>query len=453
MKTDLNERCETYPLERTPPLASVAARLVRHWDKLRTKAPSLLAVGDQAVVSGVSFLTAAIIGRTTSTDEMGLYYLMLSIVMIVLGIQEQVVAAPYIIYSKRGKSGQELAEYYGSAWLHHGVLTLVAVVALAAGAAAFALAGAGSLASGLAIVAAVSPLLLLREGIRRFSIANLDITAALAVDCVVAAMQLAALLAISRWGSLSIWSIYAVMGGACGLAAMAWYALAEKPAVSFRRDRVKGDWKHNWGFSRWALKSYLIGNTTPQIMPWIVGLAAGTAATGVLGACVTLVGVSNIFILGVANLLTPRAALAASEGGGPELIRVLSRAALLVGLALGSFCLFVAATGDLLAVLAYREQYQGTGMILLFLALAMLMSGLGMIAGNGLWAIDRPRANFFGDLCGFSVTLLAAVLLVAPWGALGAAAAALLGASTATVVRGLMLFRFLATYRLQPKAS
>jgi O-antigen/teichoic acid export membrane protein len=445
----LNERSETLPPNRVSLAAGLAVQIAAQWRRLCTKAPSLTAVGDQAVVSAASFLTATIIGRTTSTDEMGLYYLTLSIMLIVSGIQEQAVTAPYMIYSKRGKSGQELAEYYGSAWLHHGVLTLATVLAVAVGAMVVAIAGAGKLASGLAIVAAVSPLILLREGIRRFSIANLDVAVALAIDCAVAVLQLGALLAISKWGSLSLWSVYTVMGGACGLAALAWYLLAEKPAVSFRRERVRADWVHNWGFVSWALRGYLIGNTTPQIMPWIVGLSAGTSATGVLGACGTLVGVSNIFVLGVGNLLTPGAALAMSEGGAAELVRVLSRAALLVGLALGSFCLFIAATGDLLAVLVYGEQYQGTGMILLLLALAMLMNGMGMILGNGLWAIDRPRANFVGDLCGFGVTLLAAAILVVPWGALGAAAAALVGTSTATVVRGLMLYRSLATFRRQ----
>jgi O-antigen/teichoic acid export membrane protein len=445
----LNERCETLPPKRASLSTGVAVQIAAQWRRLRTKAPSLLTVGDQAVVSGVSFLTATIIGRTTSTDQMGLYYLTLSIMLIVLGVHEEVVTAPYTIYSKRGKAGQELAEYYGSAWLHTGVLALVSALAVAASAVVFVMAGAGKLASGLAIVAAISPLILLREGIRRFSIANLDITVALAIDCAVAVLQLGALLAISKWGSLSIWSIYFVMGGACGLVALAWYLLAEKPAMRFRRERVWADWVHNWAFARWALRSYLIGSTTPQIMPWIVGLTAGASATGVLGACGTLVGVGTVLVRGVDNLLIPRAALAVYEGGAVELVHVLSRTALLVGLTLGSFCLFVAATGDLLAVVVYGEQYQGTGMILLLLALAMLMTGMGMIFGNGLWVIDRPRANFVGDLCGFGVTLLAAAILIAPWGALGAAAVALAGTSTATVVRGLMLYRSLATFRMQ----
>src|SRR4051812_33113366 len=80
-----------------------------------------LAVFDQGVVSGTSFATSVLLARCVSREELGGYYLALSVFYFARGIQEQLVSAPYMIYCGR-KSAAELAEYAGSALLHQCVL-------------------------------------------------------------------------------------------------------------------------------------------------------------------------------------------------------------------------------------------------------------------------------------------------------------------------------------------
>ena len=47
------------------------------------------AVLDQAVVSGTSFATSVLLGRFASQQELGVYYLALSVVYFARGVQEQ----------------------------------------------------------------------------------------------------------------------------------------------------------------------------------------------------------------------------------------------------------------------------------------------------------------------------------------------------------------------------
>ena len=61
----------------------------------------LLSIFDQAIFSGTSFLTAVLIGRATSPGQLGTYYLVLSIVLVISSVQDQLISAPYVIYSKR----------------------------------------------------------------------------------------------------------------------------------------------------------------------------------------------------------------------------------------------------------------------------------------------------------------------------------------------------------------
>ena len=89
------------------------------------------------------------------------------------------------------------------------------------------------------------------------------------------------------------------------------------------------DWIHNWRFGRWALASQLLSSTTPYVMPWVIAVTHGEAQTGLLGACSTLVGFPNMFLMGLCNFLSPRTAQAYAHGGLAELRSVLLKTALL----------------------------------------------------------------------------------------------------------------------------
>jgi O-antigen/teichoic acid export membrane protein len=397
----------------------------------------LLSLADQAIVSATSFATMVIIGRATSPGELGIYCLVASIVFFTVGVQEQIVSTPYTIYSKR-RQGQDLATYAGSVWIHHFVLTAIGAALLAAVAVGVSFGSAGGIAPALWGLLAAGPFILLREWTRRFSFANLRIVPALALDMTVAVVQLGGLMLLWHLDALSIFNIVAVIGIACAIACVGWYSL-DRTAVLFDATRCKSDWIQNWSLARWAVQSYVVGNTTSFVMPWILALAVGTTAAGVFGACNTLINISNVFLVSVDRVLTPRAARAFARGGGDDLKRVLLAGAWIVLPVLGAFCLVVFAIGGQLAAFVYGEQYRGHVLTLAALAAVMFMNGVGMIAGTGLWAIDRPRTNFAASVVNLVVTIASALVLIVPFGAAGAALSILAGTSTGSIVQAIRL--------------
>ena len=70
----------------------------------------MLAVVDQGVVSGTSFLTSVIIGRLGSQEDLGVYSLSLSLVMLLRGVQGELVCSPYTVYCNRHE-GAALPSY------------------------------------------------------------------------------------------------------------------------------------------------------------------------------------------------------------------------------------------------------------------------------------------------------------------------------------------------------
>src|SRR5262245_43944882 len=93
--SDIEQRQLSYPL------SGITARAFAVVRRFPLAAKGVLAIFDQALYSGTSFLSAVLVGRTTSPDHLGQYYLVLSIVLVIAGVLEQLVAAPYAVYSKR----------------------------------------------------------------------------------------------------------------------------------------------------------------------------------------------------------------------------------------------------------------------------------------------------------------------------------------------------------------
>ncbi len=384
------------------------------------------------------------IGRLCSKEDLGVFYLALTIVYLARGLQEHLVSAPYVVYCQN-HSGESRALYMGSSLLHQIALSLAALVALLGvlGLLSFGV-GPTGLESAAWILLGALPFLQLREFIRRLAIAHLEMRAATAIDVCVAVLQLGGLALLAWYGELSVTLAYVVMGAACAVACCGWL-LARRRALRFEWARAVSDWCHNWGFARWALASHMIGFGIPSFMPWIVTAVLGSGEAGALAACVSVVGTASMFMTGLAAYLIPRAAAAFARGNAAELLRVLRVAAGVYAGVLGAFAVLVLATGDFLLVLTFGTKYAGYGLTMGVLALGMVALSLGLTAGVGLWAIDRPKANLTADFCALAVTIVLILCLLRPLGVLGAALGDLAGKITGAAVRYRTFRRLLET--------
>ena len=399
-----------------------------------------LSIIDQALVSGTSFITSVILGRCTGREDLGLYYLALSVVLFVRGLQEQLVSAPYMIYCGRQQAADQ-PRYAASALLHQCLLSLLAMGGLAV-AAVFGWGPAG-LQSTFVVLLCAAPLLWMREFVRQMSFAHLDVRAAIVTDLTITLTQLGALCYLASSGSLTVGSTLAVMGICCGLASVSWLA-SGRQRFTLQWSAAWTDWRNNWTFSRWALASHVLACSSPYILPWVVAATHGERETGTLGACATLVGLSNMLLIGLANYLSPKAARAYAEHGLAELKRVLRQTALMFVVGLGTISVLAFLAGHHVAALVYGPEFIETRWIIGILSLSVLANSLGVTAGNGLWAMERPSASFFADLCSLIVVIAATATFVPLWGPIGAALAQFTGTASDAAIRGYTLRRTFA---------
>jgi O-antigen/teichoic acid export membrane protein len=410
-----------------------------------------LALADQAVVSGTSFITTIVIGRWCLPSELGVYSLGISLLVSWLAIQESLISLPYVIYRQRPLQGTP-PEHAGSSLAHNGLLSVLAIAVLMVTAMGLSARGAEpKLAAVTWALAGVVPFALLREFGRRFAFAHLHVARSLMLDLAVAAIQLAGLGWLAWTGRLSATTACAAIGAACALAGGAWLYLA-RGNFAFRADQVRATMEKSWRLGKWLFASQLTLSVQGYITYWLLAWVAGTAATGVYAACMSVVLFSNPFTMGISNILAPKAALALHEGGGARLQREVIRDSLLLGAAMALFCALVLLAGEEVIRLAYHgKEYDGHGHTVVVLALALLASAVGFPASNALACMERPRAIFWAGLFAVVVTVGLVYWLVVKWGLVGAAYGFLAGNVAGSVGRWIAFLALVP--RFGPKAD
>ncbi len=405
-------------------LTALRALFIRVW-ALAT-GNHALALADQAVVSGMNFLTTVVIARTTTPGELGEYAIALSVIASFVAVQESLLLLPYSI--RRHRPMGTLAEHAGSVLALSCIMSAVAAVVLAAVALGLTASGANGQLTGMTwVLMGVLPFALIREFGRRFAFAHLQVARALILDVAVAALQISVLAWLAWSGRMSAFAACGALGAAYGLTGMAWLCLArDRFVVAVRQLPI--NMRQSWELGKWLMAGKLTVQVQQYITYWLSITMLGAAVTGVYAACMSIVAFANPLVFGLGNILTPRSVLAWKNGGGSSLRRQAIRDALFYGAILAPFCAMVFVAGEGLMHLLYPGgEFAGKGNIVGVLSLGVLATALGMPASNALASMERPRAIVFAGAIGMIVSVTLVWVFMVQWGLAGAAIGVLTG--------------------------
>lgn len=398
-------------------------------------ARSILAIGGQGFASGTNFLTGVILGRAAGQEEYGLYFLCFTVLILTIELQSALIATPYMVYAPRMEK-DEKARYSGSILVHELFLCAILVpLVLIGGVVAWTGVGIPGLDAVLIALAGAISLALLRDWVRRFCFANMRMVTALLVDAAVMVLQLGGLALLAWLGLLRATTAYAVIGVAAGVAVMGWFV--------FNRDliRLRGiapwqDFLRNWAFGKWVVASAILWAVSMNLYPWLLAAFHGKAVTGMWAACMGVVALGNMLMMGIQNFLGPKIAQVYADHGRAGLWRFVLKAsgAFAVPMLVFSAVLFV--IGDPLVVLIYGDEYAGSGLALFVLSLNLLALMLAFNVSRGLFAIERADADFMVNFIPLAVLLTAGVALAREHGVMGAAHGLALANATGLLARG-----------------
>ena len=416
-------------------------RVARLYRLFLSNDDALVCLFDQGIVSVAGFATSVLIGRMAPA-ELGVYYIGLTLVLFARGFQQQLVSTPYTIYHHRQTDGG-MPAYRGSCLIQEcGFLIVTLIYVMLQILAAWMGWVSSEVVPSLLVLLLFMPAILMREIVRHYCFTHTKNVSVLGIDTAISVLQIGALFLLGYFEVLSGATAWVAIGASCVLTIAYWY-FKNGPAIEFQKNRVVDDLKQNWVFGKWAVSGQFVGSLPTYLLPWLLLIAAGTEGTGFFAACMTLVGVANIFNMGMMNYLTPKAAKVYVEEGNAGLQRVLLRMYLLFLIAVGGFGLLLAVFGEWIAISLFGSDYAGLQAVLTLLAVAKLLDGFSHTASGGLFAMEKIKANFGVDVILMLVTIAAAFLLIFPYGVVGAAWTTLIGAATSAVLRSGLVFKFL----------
>jgi O-antigen/teichoic acid export membrane protein len=385
-----------------------------------------LALIDCLIVGGTNFLTVLLLGRFAGPDDLGLFALVMTVFYLLLAAQESLITMPYTIFGVR--LTRVRSRQYAAAALCQSVVWSACVLSLLLIAAA-SLNFFGNDSNAARVVGAfsiVSPLWLLREFGRRYLFAHMEVAKVVVVSFVGGLAQLMLVCGFAYSGRLSAVSALMAIGIASGVSGLGWLWF-NRAAFQFNHRRWAYFALKNWVFGRWVIASHAAAVVAANMMPWLIVIWLGPAATGVYAACDAILRFANPIIVSVSNVITPRAAIGHNDGGKAELRRIVWNTSALLSLFLLAFSALLVVAGKWLLNESFGGDYAAHGNALVVLGISQLVAKLSLAPGRALLVLDRATANLRAEAAGLVTTFVAAILLIPVFGLLGAAFSQLAG--------------------------
>ena len=228
---------------------------------------SVLSIADQVVASATTFISGALVGHFCTKEEFGLYAIGFSLLTLLMTVQASLIATPFMIRI-HGLKKDDAKTFSGSSLIHQIVFCVPVSLCVAVAGGAMFLSNVAMGQTFLALGAALA-FLLLRDYVRQTCFARLAYTQALALDVLLALLQIGGLAALYISESLHAWSAFLVLGLACAITALHW-AVITRGERQIDRERITPDFMESWSNGKWLLASGLVWAVSMNLYAWIV---------------------------------------------------------------------------------------------------------------------------------------------------------------------------------------
>jgi O-antigen/teichoic acid export membrane protein len=396
---------------------------------------SFFALCDQGVVSATNFATAVIIGRVCGKAELGVYALAWTLISLTTEISAVLTTAPYTVFSPR-LSQRQRSRYLGSVLVHQLLLSLMFASTMVAGAVLGSWRGwlPNNVSSAVTTTAGVILFIGLREFVRRVSFAELKVGIALLVDVTACLVQAGGLLLLLHFGVLNASRTYALLGISSALVAVGWLTL-QWGAIRPGKRLYGRDLKRNWRFAKWVLGSCILSQFARYLYPWVLAAFHGTSVTGLWAACSAIVALGNPVALGLGNHVLPNISNVYVSSGTAAMRRQVHRSGLQFAALLMPVVLILAVWGERLVTGVYGKTYAGSAGVVFLLALNMLISSLMYPYSQGLFSLERAKADTLVNVVSVALLFTIGIAAVKSYAAVGAATALLVSTSITALIR------------------
>ena len=396
-----------------------------------------------------NFFASIAIARTCSKEQFGFYVLAFSVILFFISMLNSLVTSPYIVFSPRYEYDTK-AQYTGSTLVH--LLFLCAfsllVLLIATAFLYYCISDPEVITIAWAVIFAVS-FVIIREYARQTLFADLYVEQALILDLSVSFIYILGLYLLYTLNILSPSRAYLLLGGSCGIAVSVWIII-KRNRFCVCKGRIISDLKRNWHFGKWLFLTNLCVIASVQVYPWLLATFHGPVATAKFAVCFNVFFLINPLLLGLTNLIGPKAVRAFSKGNTLQLRNFISKVNLLWSVFMGIFVLVIFIFGESIVIFIYGSKYSGNGLLISILSLSQFMTSITFPLNQGLLAMEKSDVGFKSYLFALMCTAILGLWLARYYGPVGAAIGLLVGNTAASVFRFVSYNKCISSFTKNP---
>ncbi len=410
-------------------------------NRMFSMTPRTLALLDQCIVSGSSFLTLVVIGRFLAASEFGWFSLAMLATFFLANMHRAVFTQPMNVLGASESATQSSARVQQVLRAH--VLAIPLSVGLLVALSFWFFPDMPLLLACSAYIACFY----LQETARRFWYTQQKIERALRSDAISYGGQLLLLLGAGLFWQLDGAGAFLIMAVTSLLAFLLDVAAGGLLARSGATTATA--LSEHWPMSKWLVLTVLAVWGATQLFPFLLApLGAATVAAFV--ACRNLLNVVNVFTQTIGDYLPVRAAQLLQQHGRDALRDHVRSAMVKCLVGGGAFLLVMVLIARPLLDLVYKGLYNDAAGVLVILALGRFFSIFAITLGAYAHAMQDTRASFIANIGATLFNASAGLWLIKTHGAVGAAWAATLGMLVATLIQAMLLR---VTWRTLPSVT
>ncbi|MBO6920480.1 MAG: hypothetical protein JJ858_18800 [Rhizobiaceae bacterium] len=338
-------------------------------------ASAVWSLGDQALVSAANFLVLLFLARYSTSADVGIYAIVFSIVVIFISVQEALISRPYTVsFFDSELTGRQLA---GGALLltlfFSGFACLVSITLL------LVYSFNSEEAQLSPLIAAFSfalPFALLRQFIRRYLLSTVSVRELFFFDAVCITLFLCSIFYVSKTHEFDVVTVVFIMGGSYSMCSLVWLLLRIKQ-FKLRIIFAKKAGLVFWEIGKWLLPTRAIRELQGYMTHWFSIVLMSASATGVFAANLSVVALSNPFVLGLLNIMTPGAVRTYKDDGMVGLRDQTITNMFIMSMIMIIFFSFIYVFGEAIINLLFpAKDYQQNNLLLLILTGAISIGSI-----------------------------------------------------------------------------
>jgi O-antigen/teichoic acid export membrane protein len=265
----------------------------------------------------------------------------------------------------------------------------------------------------IAPLAVATAVFLAQDYYRRYFFVIERPVAALASDIIGYGAQFVIVLIFGIMGNLDADDVLWAMAFAFFLgASLAFVRSGRKSVLEVgERSYLRKVCRENYDFGKWLLGVNMMYWGQAQTINYFVAGALSVTIVGALNACKNVLGILNVFFLGLQNILLPEASRALKDGGKDGLGRYLKSIAFFGGMITLLVVLVAGIWSECWLKLFYGSAYRGYGWIVVWWGIYFFVAYFHRPYSTGLSVLDRTKQVFQSMLIGFVLFVILGYVL------------------------------------------